>query len=366
MHLKTRNVNTAFRTLVDGIHTGSIPTSQRSSRNGPVLQIEEPVIITYERPWERVLFNTARDCSPFLHLYESLWMLAGRNDVAPLAYYARQFLQYSDDGETLHGAYGYRWRRYYGYDQLDWIVDELKANSTSRRCVLQMWDGGQFRDYPNGPGCGGREAIEGSGDLYVATHGGKDVPCNVCVFFSVRENQLDMTVINRSNDLVWGALGANVVHFSFLQEYTAQRIGVRVGVYNQISNNLHVYTNNWNPEEWLAWEETAHRPTHDYAEANWSRTPLIQDVERFEKELPRFVEANSKDLLERRTWKEPFLNLVAQPMLNVFHHYKVEDFVGARYRLAEVKDSDWANNAHDWLTKREQRRSRVPAGAQQA
>lgn len=35
-----------------------------------------------------------------------------------------------------------RWRKFFGYDQLDWIVEELTANPDTRRCVLSMWDPG--------------------------------------------------------------------------------------------------------------------------------------------------------------------------------------------------------------------------------
>ena len=52
---------------------------------------------------------------------------------------------------------------------------------------------------------------------------------------------LDLTVCCRSNDVVWGAYGANAVHFSFLQEYLAGRMGVGVGTMYQLSNNFHGY-----------------------------------------------------------------------------------------------------------------------------
>src|SRR4051812_36564006 len=122
MHLKFRNVNDSFRELTRLFHTYGdsdepfkpCEFSRRPYSNpngsGVYLSIDEPVILTYEKPLERVLFNAARDANPFLHLYEALYMLAGRNDVAPLAYYAKQMRQYSDDGVTLNGSYGYRWR----------------------------------------------------------------------------------------------------------------------------------------------------------------------------------------------------------------------------------------------------------------
>src|SRR5690606_9555427 len=149
--------------LVSGVHDGSIPTTKTSSRNGPVAQILEPVIVTYTHPRERVLLYTERDCNPFFHLYESLWMLAGRNDVAPLAYYNKRMPEFSDDGKTFHGAYGYRWRTHFGWDQLRAIVEELRTNSNSRRVVLQMWDANisNLRD------------DDWFHDFYMATHGGK-------------------------------------------------------------------------------------------------------------------------------------------------------------------------------------------------
>jgi thymidylate synthase len=190
-----------------------------------------------------VLFNKKRDAPCFFTLFESLWMLAGRNDVAPLDYYNSQIADIaSDDGKTFNGAYGYRWRhstccqqeyavsdggglRKGEYvdrdelsecDQLAIIIDQLRRNPESRRCVLQMWN---------------------CEDDLLKIDETKDCCCNVCVFFSLRNGEvvnvggvpvyldasragdiplvtpplryLDMTVVNRSNDMIWGMLGAN-------------------------------------------------------------------------------------------------------------------------------------------------------------
>jgi len=192
---------------------------RRESRNGPVLQAPWPVCTVYERPWERVLFWPERDANPFFHLYESLWMLAGRNDVVPLLRYAKQMAAYSDDGSLLWGAYGFRWRRHFDIDQLELIAEALKRNPEDRRQVLQMWD---------------VEADLG--------RQGKDLPCNLEATFQINtEGKLELTVFNRSNDIIWGAYGANAVHFSFLLEYMANWIGVPMGVYRQVSVNYHAY-----------------------------------------------------------------------------------------------------------------------------
>lgn len=393
MHLHTRNVNTAFREMVSLFHADgrcrrvdpgtneelstSVSIVKRPSRNGNVLMIDEPVTITYSHPRERVLFNTARDANPFFHLYEALWMLAGRNDVAPLAYYASKMREFSDDGRTLNGAYGYRWRKktvvqqwvhgqiahdhpqdWGAVDQLSILVNHLKADPTSRRTVLQMWN------------------VED--DLLKIGPGNKslDCCCNLSVMFSIRRTvkingrgdhgqvepgYLDMTVTNRSNDMIWGMLGANYVHFTILQEYMAARLGVEVGLYHHFTNNLHVYDWNWKPEEWL---KDAHiydygfhigagaEPEYSYPAKQNRFTPLVKDQATFERELPKFVEWYSKDNhLPAYDWAEPFLNDVAQPMCQAFMAYKRRSATALSWTQRIVAD-DWRVAAQGWIERR--------------
>lgn len=431
MHLTCRNVNDAFRGLVQGIHdgtkypegswqqqeSGGFPISKEPSRNGSVLRINEPVTITYTHPRERVLFNRARDANPFALLYEALWMLAGRNDVSPLVYYTRQFNEYSDDGKTLNGAYGWRWRQskttnqehalYEGYglkkgeyvardevvstvDQLDTLINHLKKQPNSRRAVLSMWnvEDDLLRIGPDREDC----------PIVVTS---KDVCCNLNVMFSIRIPEmgyagdtadiapcnnkpvLDMTVTNRSNDLVWGLLGANYVTFSILQEYVAAHLGVEVGKYHHFTNNLHVYDWNWKPEEWLAdtepnfyrKEELNGRDDANAERLNvWgkgieNRVPLVHDPKQFDKELKDFVELHKhhkfldphhEEVGKLWTkWKEPFFSDVAQPLFASHHWYRgIRD--GSRPNEGDVEDAlencqswDWRIAGEAWMKKRE-------------
>jgi hypothetical protein len=66
MHLTCRNVNEAFRVLVESIHEGWIPTEVEASRYGEVIRVPEPVIVTYTHPAERVLFNACQGRKLFL------------------------------------------------------------------------------------------------------------------------------------------------------------------------------------------------------------------------------------------------------------------------------------------------------------
>jgi hypothetical protein len=228
--IQSRNVHEA---LVHGLTLLQQQGIDRDSRNGPVKVMPCPVTTVYQKPNERVLFHPARDANPFFHLYEALWMLAGRNDIAPLTRYVKSIANFSDDGATLHGAYGIRWRNWFSensfeqepIDQLEKIAEILENNPDDRRCVLQMWD-----------------AEEDLG------RGGKDFPCNTIASFQRQvDGSLDLTVFCRSNDIIWGAYGANAVHFSMLLEYMAFWIGCPVGKYYQVSVNWHGYRETFDP-----------------------------------------------------------------------------------------------------------------------
>lgn len=348
-----RNCNQAFRCLVELISSKDPSlTYSAPSRVGDVIRFRHPVLITYDKPRERVLFNEARDCNPFFHLMESLWMLAGRNDVQTMAFYNSQIAGIaSDDGKTFNGAYGYRWRRALGamehrqydgngylsphdirpnVDQLPIIIDQLKRKPESRRVVLQMWN------------------VE---DDLLKIDETKDVCCNTNCYFEIEAGKLNMTVCNRSNDLVWGMLGANVVHFSFLQEYLAAQIGVSVGVYHQFTNNLHVYTERFKPEEWLG-DMT---PDH-YEDWPVAPTELVTNPERFDSELPDFVNLGMANLEipvgGYRRWKEPFFREVAFPAALAYVYYKKKDFKSALAAGSEIMSDDWRNACTSWMMKR--------------
>jgi len=177
-----------------------------------------------------------------------------------------------------------------------------------------------------------------------------------------------MTVCNRSNDMILGMLGANVVHFSFLQEYLACCIGVQVGVYNQFSNNLHVYTNNFKPDKWVDKDRNMHSPELvEYAKSKEDQTvnggvlpcsfPLVTHPEVFDRECAEFVERHSKDALAG-PYREPFLAYVAQPMMIAFHHYKRKDFGAAMSSIHQVQSEDWKHAGTVWLEKRKRNHER--------
>lgn len=395
MHYTYNNVNDAFAGLVSIFHTGYGPLETMSSRAGEVISMREPVTVTYRNPRQRVLFNRARDANPFFHLYEALWMLAGRNDVAPLAWYNSRISDItSDDGLTFNGAYGYRWRKATVYDppdddfcvdQLAVLIEHLKRLPNSRRAVLQMWNveddllnigpdkalkdvccnlSGVFQ-VENGV-C---RSCEGKGTIVPWSDPTCNTPNNLCPECKGRPNEvpryLNMTVFNRSNDLIWGMLGANVVHFSVLQEYMAAHLGLDVGQYHQISANLHVYTERWKPEEWLAIDGMNGWYNNGGLEPNrFKPFPLVQNPTVFDREVGPFVDmfydapAGTRwnegrwEAHSAIRWQEPFLDKVAQPMFHAFYMHKNRDYSAALHWLKRVEADDWRIAGTEWIGRR--------------
>lgn len=217
--------------LLAGLHALKTSGIINDSRNGRVVQFPTPVVTTFMNPMERVMFSPLRDANPFFHLYEALWMLAGKHDVASVARFAKQMAAFSDDGSNLWGAYGWRWRSFFGIDQLELAVRQITADPKTRRAVIAMWS-------PVGDMVQRRTQLDGE---TIVEGAGKDIPCNTHIYFDGTKGHLDMTVCNRSNDAVWGAYGANVVHMSMLHEFVALACGMPLGAYYQLSNNYHTY-----------------------------------------------------------------------------------------------------------------------------
>lgn len=322
-----RNVHQA---LPEACHQLGVHGYQRMSRNGAVRVFPMPVTTLYQRPTERVLFWEERDANPFFHFMESLWMLAGRDDVAFVEHYASNMGNFSDDGKTFNGAYGFRWRQRFGFDQLQLIAANLARNPDCRRQVLAMWDG--FRDL---------------------TVESKDIPCNTHAYFQRGpEGELHMMVCNRSNDLVWGAYGANAVHFSVLQEVMAYMVGCPVGSYWQTSMNTHVYDRHFELCSGLA-DKAAMPPgtrTCPYSDGKVEPHPVIQiNPSQWFRDLDNFMNGGTL------SFRDPFFESVAAPMRQAWEAHKARDYGQAINIASSIQASDWRVACVQWLHRRQQR-----------
>lgn len=306
------------------------------TRNGPALKFHGVQALTIREPIERVLFDPDRNCNHVFHLMESIWMLAGRQDVAFLQQFNSNIENYSDDGAVFHAAYGHRWRNHFGVDQIINCIEMLSADPNDRRAVISMWDAN----------------VDGNG------REGKDFPCNIMIMPSISQkhspdgitkyDRLDFTIINRSNDLVWGLCGANAVHMTMLQEFMADALGIKVGAWHHITNNLHVYEPHIPLIKRVAadvdgsvavWERYAGVLTPP------KRKPMAVDWRRFLRECEELC--NGK----QQGFEEPFLEETVEPAWASWREWKAGNYQEA-IDIAECIDAyDWRLAIVQWYNR---------------
>jgi thymidylate synthase len=115
---------------------------------------------------------------------DAAWILSGSDKVADIEGYNKNVVKYSDDGITFFGAYGPKI-----IGQLDYVVQALLDENTSRRAVLTIW----------------RESPPHT----------KDTPCTISTQFLIRNGYLNTVVTMRSSDS-WIGLPYDLFTFTML------------------------------------------------------------------------------------------------------------------------------------------------------
>lgn len=326
--IRVRNVNHALQHGLTLIRHEAQPTS---SRGLEVLRAPGPVTTVYDNPQERVLFDETRDANPFFHLIDALWVLSGSNRVDLPARFLSNITRFSDNGIQFHGAYGHRLRHAFGFDQIEMAITLLKEKPDTRQVVLSIW-------HP-------------TMDLAIKT---ADMPCNDMVMLDITEGRLNITVCNRSNDVIWGAYGANAVQFSMLQEYMAVSVGVGVGRYVQQSNNYHVYTDN---TYWLKWQKGDMPHIIDPYEAGKVVTlPLATDEldarALFHDCCTLARVAEDGDFTNKMSFGSSFFKKVVVPAIQGYDLYKTKDFHDTLRKLEQIEALDWQVAMTEWVQRR--------------
>lgn len=174
-------------------------------------------LIKIKLPHERVIVTPNRNNNIFALIAETLWVLAGKDDMNFLTHYLPRAGDFSDDGKIWRAAYGPRLRNWYGTDQFKETVRILKEDTATKRAVMIIFD--PQKDY-------------------VET---KDVPCNNWLHFMARDGKLNLSVTVRANDAIWGFGGINSFEWSTLHEMMANWTGLEIGTLSWYTGTIHVY-----------------------------------------------------------------------------------------------------------------------------
>lgn len=211
--LRYRNSADAFLSALDAIVSSGDSMDVRGSRTREIRM----QTLTMENPLDRCITVAHRNNNVFASIAETVWVLAGRDDIGFLVPYLPRAVEYSDDGTTWRGAYGPRLRDWNGTDQIAEVLEILDTDPTSRRAVLSIFD--PARDF---------------------THS-RDIPCTNWLHAMVRDGAVHLEVVMRSNDIMWGFSGINTFEWSVLLEMLAEWLNVDVGTLTFYVSSLHLY-----------------------------------------------------------------------------------------------------------------------------
>lgn len=265
-----------------------------------------PATIVINNPRKRVIDHPVRRLNYGFMVGELLWIMQGKNDLS-ITHYNKQWNNFTDDGETLNGAYGQRIFNWDGgneffkneeekYDlyrvQINQFLEvyrKLSEDKDSRQGTISMFD--PKKDFT----------------------GSKDVPCTNLMRFTIRNEKLNMMVVMRSNDIIFGT-PYDIYNFTMLQEIMAGLLGVEVGKYTHVVDSLHLYEMHFELAEKIVNQEyTDAYSTFDTLDARLNEqelndiSPLIFDIEHITRENGDTIEIDKVvgkiNLISNEYWK---------------------------------------------------------------
>ncbi len=177
-------------------------------------------------------------------LNEVLWYLSGEHHIRNLQQHTKIWDAWADEDGRLQTAYGRFWRRYpvpsdnavldgevyvdeknpfvhkeengaLIFDQIAWVINEIKTNPNSRRLVISAW-------HP--------------ANAVVS----KLPPCHYSFAFNVSNGKLNCHLTQRSGDIALG-IPFNLAAYSLLTQIIAQEVGLELGLFAHTIIDAHIY-----------------------------------------------------------------------------------------------------------------------------
>ena len=190
-----------------------------NARTGVGIRAIEPTSFAIDLSTGQLPVCGVRKTYPKSAAAEVAWFLTGSKNVTFIRQYAPLWDKFvEDDGETVAGAYGFRWRRQFGRDQIQDAVQTLRDDPTNRRVYVSAWD----------------PAEDGLG------RPSKNVPCPLGFTLSILDGKLNSVLAIRSSDVFVG-LPYDVMGHAFLMAAFASSLGVGLGTMHVTLAHPHLY-----------------------------------------------------------------------------------------------------------------------------
>lgn len=194
---------------------------------------------------------------------EQVWFLMGsRKPEDFLRNFTKIWDDFTNPNDVVTVAYGYRYRKHFGRDQIALLIDLLAKEPSSRHGVVVAWD-------PGGDG--------------LSLFKKKNVPCPYTFTVNIIGGKLHLHNIVRSNDMILG-FPHDVAGFALLQCILAQKLGVLPGIYTHSISNAHVYDIHYAAAEEMIKRKTdqekvtVHLPPHSFERAEKGDVEFVKEV----------------------------------------------------------------------------------------
>ena len=154
-------------------------------------------------------------------VHELLWLLSGSSNIEYLKENkVKIWDEWADENGELGRVYGVQWRKWMKpdgttVDQIQNVVDKIKANPQSRRLIVSAWNPGEIEKM-NLP------------------------PCHMTFQFGVFNGRLNCHLLQRSGDMFLG-VPFNIASYSFLTHMMAQQTGLEPGELVHTIVDAHIY-----------------------------------------------------------------------------------------------------------------------------
>ncbi|WP_136689550.1 thymidylate synthase [Halorhabdus amylolytica] len=266
-------------------------------------------------------------------IHEVLWYLSGEEHIRNLREETGIWDDWADEEGHLDTAYGRFWRRYPipedddrlpgeswpeadhrwvndegTFDQIQYVMDQLRENPQSRRLVVNAW-------HP--------------ANAAVSTL----PPCHYTFVFNVQGEKLNVHLTQRSGDVALG-IPFNIAAYSLLAHVVADRTGLEVGRFSHTVVDAHVYCGEGERGEWYrdnrgelrervrAVEDRSEYPdVKDWIEAEAPPEPDAQNADH----VPNLLEQLSREPRER-----PTIDVAEKPLDDLeFEDIQLRDYESA-------------------------------------
>ena len=105
-----------------------------------------------------------------------------------------------------------------GFDQIEWVINEIKTNPASSRLIVSAWN-------PHVHCEAGKSALP---------------PCHTMFQFFVKKGRLSCQLYQRSADFLIG-VPFNIASYALLTHIVAEECGLEVGEFIWVGGDIHVY-----------------------------------------------------------------------------------------------------------------------------